>query len=75
MGYELFANLGRIYGWVAARRGTAMTKSQLVQRVAEFHPYRRHSDVERVVETIFEKIGTPLARKNRLEIRGFGIAV
>jgi integration host factor subunit beta len=75
MGYEVFADLGRIYGWAAARRGTAMTKSQLVQRVAELHPYLHHSDVERVVETIFEKIGTALARRNRIEIRGFGIAV
>jgi integration host factor subunit beta len=49
-----------------------MTKSELVQRVAELHPYLHHSDVERVVETIFEKIGTALARRNRIEIRGFG---
>jgi hypothetical protein len=60
MGYELFADLGRIYGWAAATRGTAMTTSELVQRVAKLHPYLHHRDVERVVETIFEKIGTTL---------------
>ena len=49
-----------------------MTKSELVQRVAELSPDLRHSDVERVVETIFKEIGTPLARGARIEIRGFG---
>ena len=49
-----------------------MTKSELVQRVAELHPHLRHSDIERVVETIFTAIGDSLARGARTEIRGFG---
>jgi integration host factor subunit beta len=49
-----------------------MTRSQLAQRVAELSPDLRHSDVERVVETIFKEIGTALARGARIEIRGFG---
>jgi integration host factor subunit beta len=49
-----------------------MTKSDLVQRVAELSPHLRHSDVERVVEAIFEEISTALARGARIEIRGFG---
>jgi integration host factor subunit beta len=49
-----------------------MTKSELVQKVAELNPHLRHSDVERVVEAIFEKIITALARRDRVEIRGFG---
>ena len=49
-----------------------MTKSELVQRVAELHPHLRHSDIERVVETIFTSIGTALTRGDRVEIRGFG---
>ena len=49
-----------------------MTKSELVQRVAELHPHLRHSDIERVVETIFTAIGDSLARGARIEIRGFG---
>jgi integration host factor subunit beta len=49
-----------------------MTKSELVQRVAELSPYLRHGDVERVVQTIFTSIGNALARRDRIEIRGFG---
>jgi integration host factor subunit beta len=49
-----------------------MTKSELVERVAELHPHLRHSDVERVVETFFTSIGEALTRGDRVEIRGFG---
>ena len=49
-----------------------MTKSELVRRVAELHPYLQLKDVERVVETIFASIRKHLARRDRIEIRGFG---
>ena len=49
-----------------------MTKSKLVRRMAELHPHLQHSEVERVVETIFGEIGNALARGARTEIRGFG---
>jgi integration host factor subunit beta len=49
-----------------------MTKSELVRRMAELHPHLQHSEVERVVETIFTSIGEALARGGRIEIRGFG---
>ena len=49
-----------------------MTKSELVRRMAELHPHLQHSDVERVIETIFTSIGTALTRGDRVEIRGFG---
>ena len=49
-----------------------MIRSELVERVAELHPHLQHSDVERVVETIFASIGEALARGARIEIRGFG---
>ena len=49
-----------------------MTKSELVRRMAELHPHLQHSDVERLVETIFTSIGEALARRDRIEIRGFG---
>jgi integration host factor subunit beta len=62
----------RGYGRLAARRGTAMTKSELVRRMAELHPHLQHSDVERVVETVFQVIGEALAQGGRIEIRGFG---
>jgi integration host factor subunit beta len=47
-------------------------RSELIERVAELHPHLRYSDVERVVETIFASIGNALARRDRIEIRGFG---
>ena len=50
-----------------------MVRSGLIERVAQNpHPHLRHSDVERVVETIFTSIGTALTRGDRVEIRGFG---
>ena len=49
-----------------------MIRSELMRRVAELHPHLRQSDIERVVETIFEVIGDALARGARIEIRGFG---
>jgi integration host factor subunit beta len=49
-----------------------MTKLELVRRMAELHPHLQHSDVERVVETLFTAIGDALARGGRIEIRGFG---
>ena len=49
-----------------------MTKSELVRRMAELHPHLQHSDVERVVQTVFASIGNALARRDRIEIRGFG---
>ena len=49
-----------------------MVRSELVERVAELHPYLQRRDVERAVETIFGEIGNALARGARTEIRGFG---
>jgi integration host factor subunit beta len=49
-----------------------MTKSELIQRIAEQNPHLYHRDVERIVTTIFEEIAEALARGNRVELRGFG---
>jgi len=49
-----------------------MLRSELIGKIAELHPHLRYSDVERVVETIFEEIADGLARGARIEIRGFG---
>jgi integration host factor subunit beta len=48
-----------------------MTKSQLIQRIAELNPHLYQRDVERIVSTIFEEISTALADGNRVELRGF----
>ena len=49
-----------------------MTKSQLIQRIAELNPHLYQRDVERIVSTIFEEITAALEQGNRVELRGFG---
>ncbi len=49
-----------------------MTKSELIQRIAELNPHLYQRDVERIVSTIFDEIADALARGNRVELRGFG---
>ncbi len=49
-----------------------MTKSELIQRLAERNPHLYQRDVERIVSTIFEEISSALARGDRVELRGFG---
>ncbi|WP_022727578.1 integration host factor subunit beta [Fodinicurvata sediminis] len=49
-----------------------MTKSELIQRIAEMNPHLYHRDVERIVSTIFEEIAEALSHGDRVELRGFG---
>jgi integration host factor subunit beta len=49
-----------------------MIKSQLILRIAEANPHLLHRDVERIVNTIFDEIGSALSRGDRVELRGFG---
>jgi integration host factor subunit beta len=49
-----------------------MTKSQLIQRIAERNPHLYQRDVERIVSTVFDEIAGALARGDRVELRGFG---
>jgi integration host factor subunit beta len=49
-----------------------MTKSELIQKLAEQNPHLYHRDVERIVATIFDEITNALARGDRVELRGFG---
>ena len=49
-----------------------MTKSELIQRLAEQNPRLYERDVERIVATIFDEISSALANGNRVELRGFG---
>jgi integration host factor subunit beta len=50
-----------------------MTKSELVQRVAEANPHLRPRAAEMVVNTIFDEMAAGLARGDRVEVRGFGM--
>jgi integration host factor subunit beta len=47
-------------------------KSELVQRVADKSLHLHRSDVEKVVNAVFEEILTALVRRDRVELRGFG---
>ena len=49
-----------------------MTKSELILRIGELNPHLYHRDVERIVTTIFEEITDALAKRERVELRGFG---
>lgn len=52
--------------------GVKMTKSELIQRLAEANPHLYLRDVERIVTTIFDEITDALATGDRVELRGFG---
>ena len=49
-----------------------MTKSELIQRLAERNPHLYQRDVELIVGAIFDEITAALARGDRVELRGFG---
>ncbi len=49
-----------------------MTKSELIQHLAEHNPHLYQRDVERIVTAIFDEITAALARGDRVELRGFG---
>ena len=49
-----------------------MTKSELIQRLAEKNPHLYLRDVEKIVDTVFDEITQALADGNRVELRGFG---
>ncbi len=49
-----------------------MTKSELIQRLADQNPNLFRRDIERIVTTIFDEISYALYRGGRVELRGFG---
>jgi integration host factor subunit beta len=48
-----------------------MTKSELITRLSELSPHLGRRDVERIVATVFDGIGSALASDNRVEPRKF----
>ncbi len=52
--------------------GDEMTKSGLIESVAEKTPHISKRDTEIVVNTIFESMAQALKTGERIEIRGFG---
>jgi len=55
-------------GW-----GQQHDQSELILRVAAQNPHLYNRDVERVVNTIFDEIEAALVRRDRVELRGFGV--
>jgi len=55
-----------------AKKPVVMTKSELIQLLADRNPHLFQRDVERIVSTIFEEISAALERGDRVELRGFG---
>ena len=52
--------------------GSVMTKSELIERIAQNQTQLAYRDVELAVKTILEHMGERLAGGDRIEIRGFG---
>ena len=50
-----------------------MVKSELLQRLCNYHPNLLRKDVEKIIEIIFLEIIEALCREENIEIRGFGI--
>lgn len=49
-----------------------MTKSDLIKRLADSNPHLTQRDIEKIVSTVFDEVTDALARRDRVELRGFG---
>ncbi len=49
-----------------------MTRSELIQMLAERNPHLYLRDVETIIDTIFEEVTQALIKGDRVELRGFG---
>ena len=49
-----------------------MTRSELIQILAERNPHLYLRDVETIIDTVFEEITVALIKGDRVELRGFG---
>lgn len=49
-----------------------MTKSELIDRLAQKQAHLTHKDVELAVKLLLESVSHSLAERDRIEIRGFG---
>lgn len=56
----------------SASTGTAMTKSELIERIAAKQTQLSAKDVELAVKGVLETMSQVLAEGGRIEIRGFG---
>lgn len=49
-----------------------MTKSELIDKIAIMQPHLQYQDVEKAAKCIIEYMVQSLAKRRRVEIRGFG---
>ena len=49
-----------------------MIRSELIQQINDENPHLNQSDVENIVNTVFEEIIDAMADGDRVELRGFG---
>ncbi len=49
-----------------------MTKSELIESLANLHAQLSYKDVELAVKSVLEQMAQTLAKGDRIEIRGFG---
>lgn len=49
-----------------------MTRSELIERIANKNPHLMLKDVEKIVAVVLDKIISSLAAGDRVEFRGFG---
>lgn len=49
-----------------------MTKSELIDLLADSQPHLSHKDVELAVKLLLDRVSDALADQERIEIRGFG---
>lgn len=49
-----------------------MLRSELIAKLQQEHPDIRASDVEKMVEVVFDEIVRALEKGDRVELRGFG---
>lgn len=49
-----------------------MNKSDLIESVSNIYPALRFSEIEKVINTVFNEISAALTRGDRIELRGFG---
>lgn len=62
----------RLGSKVAAGEAPTMTKSELIERLADHYPQLVAKDAEFAVRTILEAMARTLTQGHRIEIRGFG---
>jgi integration host factor subunit beta len=54
-------------------KGSTVIKSQLIDRISAQNPHLYRQDAEKIVNTIFSEIAAAMARRDRVELRGFGV--